>query len=78
MKGLFLKKPWCCVDGEVKETRKFGIKRVVKSEIAVKRLRSWGLFFFLISGATIPFISSQRRDSKPSNFAVILVFLTFI
>ena len=29
-----------------------------------------------ISGATIPFISSQRRGSKPSNFAVLLVFLT--
>ena len=29
-----------------------------------------------ISGATIPFISSQRRGSKPSNFAILLVFLT--
>ena len=29
-----------------------------------------------ISGATIPFISSQRRGSKPSNFAIFLVFLT--
>ena len=28
-----------------------------------------------ISGATIPFISSQRRGSKPSNFAILLVFL---
>ena len=28
-----------------------------------------------ISGATIAFISSQRRASKPSNFAIILVFL---
>ena len=28
-----------------------------------------------ISGATIPFISSQRRDSKSSNFAILLVFL---
>ena len=28
-----------------------------------------------ISGATIPFISSQRRGSKRSNFAIILVFL---
>ena len=27
-------------------------------------------------GATIPFISSQRRGSKPSNFAILLVFLT--
>ena len=29
-----------------------------------------------ISGATIPFESSQRRGSKPSNFVVLLVFLT--
>ena len=29
-----------------------------------------------ISGATIPFISSQRRGSKPSNFAILFVFLT--
>ena len=29
-----------------------------------------------ISGATIPFISSQRRGSKPSKFAILLVFLT--
>ena len=29
-----------------------------------------------ISGATIPFISSQRRGSKPSNFAILLVCLT--
>ena len=28
------------------------------------------------SGATIPVISSQRQGSKPSNFAVLLVFLT--
>jgi len=28
-----------------------------------------------ISGATIAFISSQLRGSKPSNFAVLLVFL---
>ena len=28
-----------------------------------------------ISGTTIPFISSQRRGSKPSNFAVLLIFL---
>ena len=32
--------------------------------------------FGSISGATIPFISSQRRGSKPSNFAILLVFLT--
>ena len=32
--------------------------------------------FGLISGATIPFTSSQRRGSKPSNFAIHLVFLT--
>ena len=39
-----------------------------------------GLFFPIlfgpISAATISFISSQRRDSKPSNFAILLVFLT--
>ena len=29
-----------------------------------------------ISGATIPFISSQHRGSKPSNFAILLIFLT--
>ena len=29
-----------------------------------------------ISGATIPFISSQRRGCKPSNFAILLAFLT--
>ena len=28
------------------------------------------------SGASIPFISSQRRGSKPSNFTILLVFLT--
>jgi len=28
-----------------------------------------------LSDATIPFTSSQRRGSKPSNFAVLLVFL---
>ena len=28
-----------------------------------------------ISGATIPFISSQRRGSKPSNFAILFVCL---
>ena len=28
-----------------------------------------------ISSVTIPFISSQRRGSKPSNFAILLVFL---
>ena len=31
--------------------------------------------FGTISGATIAFISSQRRGSKPSNFAILLVFL---
>ena len=31
--------------------------------------------FGSVSGATIPFISSQRRGSKPSNFAILLVFL---
>ena len=31
--------------------------------------------FGLISGATIAFLSSQRRGSRPSNFAVFLVFL---
>ena len=31
--------------------------------------------FGSISGATIPFISSQRRGSKPSNFAILLDFL---
>ena len=29
-----------------------------------------------ISGGTIPFISSQRRGSKPSNIAILLVFLS--
>ena len=29
-----------------------------------------------ITGATIPFISSQRRGFKPSKFAILLVFLT--
>ena len=29
-----------------------------------------------ISGATIPFLSSKRRGSKPLNFAILLVFLT--
>jgi len=28
-----------------------------------------------ISGTTIPFISSQRRGSKPSNFAILFIFL---
>ena len=28
-----------------------------------------------ISGTTIPFISSQRRGSNPSNFAILLIFL---
>ena len=32
--------------------------------------------FRRISGATIPFISSQRRGSKPSNFVILLVFHT--
>ena len=32
--------------------------------------------FGSISGATISFISSQRQGSKPSNFAILLVFLT--
>ena len=31
--------------------------------------------FGSISGVTIPFISSQRRGSKPSNFVILLVFL---
>ena len=29
-----------------------------------------------ILGATIPFVSSQRLGSKPSKFAILLVFLT--
>ena len=29
-----------------------------------------------LSGAAIPFISSQRRGSKASNFAILLIFLT--
>ena len=29
-----------------------------------------------ISGATIPFISLQHQGSKPSNFTIILIFLT--
>ena len=29
-----------------------------------------------MSGATVPFISSQRQDSKSSNFAILLVFVT--
>ena len=33
--------------------------------------------FGSISGTTIPFISSQRRGSEPSNFAILLVFVTF-
>ena len=32
--------------------------------------------FGSISGTTISLISSQRRGSKPSNFAILLVFLT--
>ena len=32
--------------------------------------------FGSLSGATIPVISLQRQGSKPSNFAVLLVFLT--
>lgn len=42
----------------------------------------WDLFlksyeyFRPTSGATIPFISLQRRGSKLSNFAILLVFLT--
>ena len=32
--------------------------------------------FGLISGATIPFMSSQRRGSQPSNFAILLVLFT--
>lgn len=32
--------------------------------------------FVPISGATIPFISAQRRGSQPSNWAILLVFLT--
>ena len=32
--------------------------------------------FGTISGATIHFLSSQRRGSKPLNFAILLVFLT--
>ena len=28
-----------------------------------------------ILGTTIPFMSSQRRGSKPSNFAILLIFL---
>ena len=32
--------------------------------------------FAPISGATIPFISSQRRGSKPSNFTILQFFLT--
>ena len=45
-------------------------------------LRVRGLFlkspetFGPISGATNPFISTQRRGSKPSNFAILLVLLT--
>ena len=31
--------------------------------------------FGSLSGATIPFISSQRRGSKHSNFAILLIFL---
>ena len=31
--------------------------------------------FGSLSVATIPFISSQRRGSKPSNFAILLIFL---
>ena len=31
--------------------------------------------FGSLSGATIPFVSSQRRGSKPSNFAILLIFL---
>ena len=47
-----------------------------------EKFRPGGLFlqspetFRHISNAIIPFIPSQRRDSKPSNFAVLLVFLT--
>ena len=50
--------------------------------IHTKKRGTWGLFlkspetFRVSSGATIPFISSQRRGSKPSNFAVLLIFLT--
>ena len=32
--------------------------------------------FGQIFGVTIPFISSQRRGSKPSNFAILLIFFT--
>ena len=32
-------------------------------------------YFGALSGATIPFISSKSRGSKPSNFATLLVFL---
>ena len=31
--------------------------------------------FGSLSGATIPFISSQGRGSKPSNFAILLILL---
>ena len=32
--------------------------------------------FTSISGATMPLKSSQRRGSKPSNFPILMVFLT--
>ena len=45
-----------------------GTKRIMSPET---RPKSFGP----ISGTTIPFISSQRRGSKPSNFAILLIFL---
>ena len=49
-----------------------------------KDLKNSGLAMFLkvpklsgpILGATIPILSSQRRASSPSNFVILLVFLT--
>ena len=57
-----------------------GKKKIMSSEMRAKRFG--GLFlkrhetFLAYLGATIPFISSQRQGSKPSNFGILLVFLT--
>ena len=57
------------------------VRRSLSTEVARVRFRPVTCFskvpklFGPISGATIAFITSQRQGFKPSNFAILLVFL---
>ena len=75
--AVLRKLTWVCVDVLIRTCAETWFQSPIDNTSSrLARISSVprGLFLGLISGATIPFMSPQRRGSKPSNFAILLVF----